>query len=220
MNFKSLIQSITISVAVSLVTLSANAQGLGGLLGGSKGGGGAVNPDQVEKHLRDYVSGISRMNRLLGEALNLNELATSAQEKADCTQSGSCGLKDGASLAKGHSDDITKKIKQLQDSGVKMTEEESVKFTRSFEGFGKAILAAKNGMTDGKNMDKGMKALTLAANFPESANSLKSSVNAIKAVVDYARFSGVKADDMIKSISSASADLSGAVPGLSLDFGK
>ena len=60
-----------------------------------------------------------------------------------------------------------------------MTEEESVKFTRSFEGFGKAILAAKNGMTDGKNMDKGMKALTLAANFPEIANSLKSSVNAI-----------------------------------------
>lgn len=220
MNFKNLIQSVTIMVAVGMAPLAANAQ-FGGLMGGSKGGsGGAVNPDQVEKHLRDYFSGINRMNRLLGDALKLNELSKSAQEKADCTQSGSCGLKDGASLAKGHSDDIAKKIKELQDSGVKMTEEESVKFTRSFEGFGKAVIAAKNGVTDGKNMDKGMKALTIAANLPEVANSLKSSVNAIKAVIDYARFSGLKPDDMIKSVTAASADIGGAVPGLSLDFGK
>ena len=219
MNFKNLTKALTLLVALGLAPLAANAQ-FGGLLGGSKGGGGAVNPDQVEKHLRDYFSGINRMNRLLGEALKLNELSKSAEEKADCTQSGSCGLKDGASLAKGHSEEIIKKIKELQYSGVKMTEEESMKFTRSFEGFGKAVIAAKNAATDGKNMDKGMKALSIAANLPEVANSLKSTVNAVKAVIDYARFSGLKPDDMIKSVSSASADIGGAVPGLSLDFGK
>jgi hypothetical protein len=69
-------------------------------------------------------------------------------------------------------------------------------------------------------MDKGMKALSIAANLPEVANSLKSTVNAVKAVIDYARFSGLKPDDIIKSVSSASADIGGAVPGLSLDFGK
>lgn len=220
MKLTQLIQSATLLVALSMAPLAANAQ-LGGLLGGNKGGGGgAVNPDQVEKHLRDYFSGINRMNRLLGEALKLNELSKSAQEKADCTQSGSCGLKDGASLAKSHSEEIAKKIKELQDSGVKMTEEESTKFTRSFEGLGKAALAAKNALTDGKNMDKGMKSISLATNLPEVGTSLKATLNAAKAIIDYARFSGLKPDDMVKVVSSAVSESGGAIPGLNIDFGK
>ncbi len=207
---KTMIRSLTVVAAMALAPLAAQAQ-FGGLMGGAKSGGGA-SPDQVEKHIKDYFSGINRTNRLLGEALKLDGLAQAAKEKAECTESGSCGLKDGASLAKGHSEEIAKKIRELQAAGTKLSEEESVKITRSFEGIGKAALAAKNALTDGKNMDKGMKALTLAALFPDIGNSFKATFDAANAVVAYMRFSGVKPDDLVKSLASAATESGIPVP--------
>lgn len=212
---KKMIRSLAVVAAIAIAPLAAQAQ-FGGLLGGAKAGGGA-SPDQVEKHIKDYFSGINRTNRLLGEALNLDGLAQAAKEKADCTESGSCGLKDGASLAKGHSEEIAKKIRELQAAGTKLTEEQSVKITRSFEGVGKAALAAKNALTDGKNMDKGMKALTLAALLPDIGNSFKATFDAGNAVVSYMRFSGVKTDDLVKNLSSAVTE--SGIPGISANFG-
>jgi hypothetical protein len=217
MKRKTFVRSFAAIAATGLVPFAARAQ-FGGMLGGGKGGG--VSPDAVEKHMRDYFAGINRMNRLLGEALKLNELAQSAQEKAECTQSGSCGLKDGASLAKGHSDEITKKVKERQAAGEKMTEEEGVKAMRSWEGFGKAVLSAKNAITDGKNMDKGMKALAILPVLPDIPQSIIAAFNSAKALIDYMRFSGIKSDDLVKSLTSASSELSSVVPGLPTDFGK
>lgn len=203
-------KKLTISLATALTALvfpfAVHAQlgNLGGLMGGSKGGG--VSADQVEKDLREYFSGVNRTNRLLGEALKLNELVQSAQEKAECTQSGSCGLKDGSSLIKGHSETVVKKVKEMQAAGTKMTEEESVKFTRSFEGLGKAAVFAKKIISDGKNMDKGVKALTIAGSIPDVATSMKATFDAAGAVISYMRFSGVKPDDLIKSVTAAASE--------------
>jgi len=39
-------------------------------------------------------------------------------------------------------------------------------------------------------------------------------------LIDYMRFSGIKSDDLVKSLTSASSELSSVVPGLPTDFGK
>ena len=203
MNVKSLMTAVALFLSVCLAG-PVHAQ-FGGLIGGGKAGG--VSPDEMEKNIREYLSGVNRFNRLMGEALQLNELATAAGEKTECTKSGSCGLKDGSALLKAHSEELIKKLADLEAQGVKLSEADSKKFGPAAEGIAKSVAYAVKISKDSKNMEKGMKTVTILGSIPDLANSAVSTVNVALAVIKYAKYSGVSVDAIAKEVAASQAEL-------------
>jgi len=205
MNIKSLVTLAALCLSV-FVTCPVHAQ-FGGLLGGGKSG--SVSPDEMEKNFRGFISGANRFSRVMGEALQLNELATAAGEKAECTKTGSCGLKDGTALLKGQSEQLIKKLAELEAQGVKLSEADTSKYLPAFEGFATFTGYAVKISKDSKNMEKGMKTVTLLASVPDVANSAIAIMNVAVAFQKYLTYSGVSADAIAKEVLAAQTELKG-----------
>jgi hypothetical protein len=136
----------------------------------------------------------------MGEALQLNELATAAGEKAECTKTGSCGLKDGAALLKGQSEQLLKKLEELEAQGVKLSEADTSKYLPAFEGFATFTAYAVKISKDSKNLEKGMKTATLLASVPDIVNASLAAGNVAQAFLKYMTYSGVSTDAIAKEV--------------------
>jgi hypothetical protein len=204
-------KALLITAALGLVTLNANAQ-LGGLLGGGgKANANAVNPDEIEKSLKQMISGANRTNRLLAEALDIKELVTKSEEAAACLEKGSCGIADASAISVSVSADVQKKIEEMIKDGQKIDQDKGDKFLRAAEGGLTQIVFLKKLMDDAKNIDKSgmaaVKAATVLKNVPEGVKAVGGMFKSFESLFKVMSYSGISVVNIQTSMASEFANI-------------
>ena len=204
-------KALLITAALGLVTLNANAQ-FGGLLGGGgKANANAVNPDEIEKSLKQMISGANRTNRLLAEALDMKELVTKSEDAAACLEKGSCGIADASAVSVSVNTDVQKKIEEMIKDGQKFNQESGDKVLKAGEGGLKQIVFAKKLMEDAKNIDKSgmaaIKAATVLKNLPESVKALGGMFKSFESIFKVMSYSGISVGNLQTSMASDFANI-------------
>lgn len=203
---KNHLKALLVTAALGLVTLNANAQ-FGGLLGGGgKANANAVSPDDVEKNLKQMISGGNRTNRLLADVLGLKELATKSEDAAACLDKGSCGISDSTAVYISVNAEVQKKIEEMLKDGQKFSEESGEKVRKAGEGAIKQVIYLKKVADDLKNIDKsGMaatKALTLIKNAPDGFKAVTGMVKSLESFFKVATYSGISLGSVQSNLTS------------------
>jgi hypothetical protein len=205
---------ILITAALGLVSFNANAQfpSLGGLFGGgSKANANAVNPDEIEKSLKQMISGANRTNRLLAEALDMKELVTRSEDAAACLDKGSCGIADASAVSVSVNTDVQKKIEEMIKDGQKINQDKGDKFMRAGEGGLTQIVFLKKLMDDAKNIDNSgmaaLKAATVLKNLPEGVKAVVGMFKSFESLFKVMSYSGISVGNIQTSMASEFANI-------------
>ena len=222
---KNSFKKFVIVFSLGLFTLTANAQ-LSNFMaqlpsfsaqlpsfmgGGGKANANAVNPDEIEKSLKQIISAGNHTNSLLAEALGLKELATKSEDAATCIEKGSCGINDASSVFVSVNSDVQKKLDEMIKEGKKFSQESGDKILKAGEGGITQIVSLKKLMVDAKNIDKSgmaaIKAATVLKNLPDGVEAFGGMFKSFESIFKVMSYSGIPTGNLQTSMVSEFANI-------------
>ncbi len=168
-------------------------------------GAAKADPAAIEQDLKSIVITTTRSLEALNLALGNKEEADKLAKSADCLDKGSCGVADGVATLNSGSEATAKHVADQKAKGVKLDKDAAAMATKGILPGLTALPLWKRVIDGGKALSQDrmamMKAAGLMQTLPKVPPAARSSVDFVKATIDYMSFSGQDTTEVSNALS-------------------